>query len=794
MRLFFDAWPIQRDTVLGYGELPADFAFVAAAPGLFHKDKTPLRQTSMRFIDQLVSRLNATYYVTNLVKTRHNAHNKVPKGTIRKWYPTTKAELQLVGPRRVIALGVEAAETLCPGFQTMTEDHGTLFWNPELGCYVTPTRTFHQAMTARDSRVKAEFIRDLARGLTLADPVPPVVTYLNQENLATVELPVGRRVWLDIETTGLELGDAITRVGLTWRKKRDQVWELVDPTVDELRLLRELLLSRGATVIGHNLQFDLTRLSWNSRKDWLLPVEDTLVRAHVSGERGVEDKTGSLSLKHLTSKYTDRPGPHAYGHAFSTGSSLDLYLAEDVLSTRDLWKVQEQKLAKAQPWILNLLNRLLPHMNAMQIRGVHVERQMLRDMEGVYSERVTSIIKKLRKYGSEINWNAPEQVSKCLIAAGVPLKVKTENGNYSVAEDALLPFKDTHKVVELVLDYRAATKDHQFLLSYLKLTTDEDPFLRPKLILTSTETGRLSCRNPNLQQVPRIGPIKTVFRSRHPRGKIGLCDLSQAELRVVALLSGDQLLLEALLSEDVHRQIASRVYELPPDQISSAQRKKSKGVTFGLLYGGGDEGLAERVGVPTAEVTQVKEKIFNVFLDMNAWIERQHKIAAQTGKSTTLFGRVRDLTSLIRREGFKSASRKATNTPVQSIASDCDLVLLYFITVACIDMQLKSRPILGVHDSILFDIYPGEERKLAELMLEAFQALNDTPLNSLKLWGKLPLAGELVIGESWAHCEGTNEAFNPERVYPLDSWETTKLVSDRKARELAKEAKEEKAS
>lgn len=793
MRVFFDPWPVQRDTVLGYGSMPADVAFVGAAPALSHTEKTPFRQSTMRFIADLTAKLNASFYCTNLVKQRHNLSRKVPRGTVRKWYPSVRDELLLVKPRRIIALGIEAAETLCPGFQSMTEDHGTLFWNPELQCYVTPTRTFHQAMNGRDPKLRAEFIHDIARGLTLPDPVPAKLVYLAGVELERFKPKKRARIWIDIETTGLEFSDDITRIGFTWHKS-DTVYELIDPTPAEMRVLRQKFVDAGNTLVGHNLQFDLARLSWKTRKDWLLPVEDTLVRAHVAGERGVEDKTGSLSLKHLTSKYTNRPGPHAYGHAFSAGSSLDLYLSEDVLSTRDLWNVQEQKFAqKSHPWILNLLHRLLPHMVAMQIRGVYVDRERLASIEDVYANRVRKLTKKLNKYGA-INWNASEQVSTCLIGHGVPLRDKTDTGNFSVAEAALLPFKESHEVVRFVLDYRAATKDHQFLLSYLELTTTEDPFLRPRLILTSTETGRLSCRTPNLQQVPRIGPIKTVFRSRHVGGKIGLCDLSQAELRIVALLSGDDLLLEALLSDDVHREIASRVFELPPDQISSAQRKKSKGVTFGLLYGGGDEGLAERVGVPVAEVTQVKEKIFGVFKRMNAWILKQHEIAKRTGENVTVFGRIRDLRGLIRNEGFRSASRKATNTPVQSVASDCDLVLLYTVTEMCIGMGLKSRPILGVHDSIIFDIYPGEERQLAECMLEAFQSLNETPLSELKLWGKLPLAGEFVVADSWAECESTNEAFNPQRVYPLNSWESTQLVDDDEARELAKKAKEEKAA
>lgn len=791
--IYFDVAPGDADAVPGYGNARAEFVFVGGAPPTTFTKRSsllPMGASSVSLIQNIMSRMSRTYYITNVSKLRHPANRKVPKQIVRKWYPRLLLELRAIKPRRVLAMGIEAAETLCPGFQSMTEDHGTLFWNPELECYVVPTKTFRQVANNRKER--DQLLRDLERMVTLPDPKPASITYWGRDggDLGTYTVEKHARVWLDIETTGLLFGDTITRIGWTSSKTKSHVNIIVDPTVHEIELLRTKLAD--AVVIGHNLQFDLARLYFNGQKPWLMEVEDTLVRAHVMGERGEQDKTGSLSLKHLTSKYTDRPGPHAFGHAFSEGNALDYYLAEDVLSTRDLWQYQQKRLNGKPPYILQILNQLLPQMVAMQVYGVFVDRDLLREYEGMYAKRVQKSEKILRKYG-DINWRASAQLSQLLRDKGVPLTEKTDGGAFSVAEGVLLKFRDDYEIVQAILDFREATKDHEFLVSYLDKTSDDDPYLRPRLILTSTETGRLSCRDPNLQQVPRVGPIKRVFRSRHKGGKIGLVDLAQAELRVVALLSADPKLIEALLSEDVHRSIASQVYQLPPEEVSSAQRKKSKGVTFGLLYGGSEQGLADRVGVPVAEVKEVMNAIFNTFTKLNQWIDRQHKLAAATGRSTTLFGRVRDLTALQAQEGQRSANRKATNTPVQSIASDIDLILMYVGISLMRGLKLKTRPVLGVHDSLLFDIYPGEEEQVASCMLEAFQALNETPLRTLSLWGKLPMAGEFIVADSWATCESTNEDYDPQLLFPLDSLESTTLVDTERAKELAKKSKEEKA-
>lgn len=784
---YVDYQPEDLEALPGRGTLGARYAVVTGMPGSRPSSlrNEPLGASSLALLNLLFP--DEKPYITNLVKKNIVIGRKIPVRVIRQQYPYLLQELKQVAPKRVLAVGQEAAETLCPGFTNMREDHGVFFWNPELDAYVIPTLKFSDL---RDRTLLPQVRRDVERLRTLPDPVPPLVTTLETSEVKKVVSTLDGYCVLDIETTGLNFGDQITAIGFS-DLTDENVYELIDPSVEDIHTLRQSIIDADLTVIGHHLQFDLARMGYNGDRLWMLPVEDTLLISHVTGERGEEDRRGSLSLKHLTTKYTDRPGSHAFGAHNSTGSALQMYLAEDVLSTREVYLHFRKQLIDRPRWILSILHRMVPVMVAMQIRGLFIDREGLEGLEHQYAKAKQKALKKLSKLGEGINWNSDVQVGTALIAAGVRLHVTTDTGQFSVAEAALLPHKD-HPAVSQLLAYRELDKNHQFLTSYLAETSDEDPYLRPKLKLDGTDTGRLSSRNPNIQQVPRVGPIKTLFRSRYEGGKIGLIDLAQAELRVVAMLSGDPLLVQALLSSDVHRTIASMVYGLPPEQITSAQRKKSKGVTFGLLYGGSEEGLADRIGVSVHEVSEVMQKIFGVFKHLNQWILQQHELARRTGITETLLGRTRDLTKVTQRSGQKAANRRATNTPVQSIASDMDLIIMFVCSELLVNEQLKSRPIAGIHDSILFDIYPGEERAVAEVIQFAFTCLNDTPLSTLDLWGKLPMAGELLIGKSWAHIESTNENFSPELLYPMESTPGVQLVSNKEAKKLALTAIEEK--
>jgi DNA polymerase-1 len=341
------------------------------------------------------------------------------------------------------------------------------------------------------------------------------------------------------------------------------------------------------------------------------------------------------------------------------------------------------------------------------------------------------------------------------------LRVRTPAGEISIAEASLLPHKG-HPVVAALLNLRLATKMATFVDSYQLMTTDLDPYLRPHLKLGGTETGRLACSDPNLQNVPRVGPIKLVFQSRwHEQGgTMGLVDLSQAELRVVAMLSGDRQLAKALAEQDVHRYIASMVFGLPQDQITALQRKKSKGVTFGLLYGGSPHGLADRVGVEEAEVVKIVKGFFSAFPQLARWLKTTGDAGVNNLYIETLFGRRRDLSLLMAKEKANSVRRKSVNTPVQSVASDIMLVILQGIIRGLLSNGMKSRTLFTVHDSTIMEIYPGEEMAVIDVVGAAFKRLQNTPLRNMALFPILPILGEFKVADSWAEVESTNEHYD----------------------------------
>lgn len=770
--LHYDFLPEDDNALPGYGPTDVRVAFVGGAPGLTrnHGDRNaPFGASSLSLIKKIQKVAGEDTYLTNLVKVPQSAKKKIPIKLVRSQYPALREELKMVGPKRILALGKEAAETLCPGFKNLREDHGTMFYNPELEAFVVPT--FHFSSISSQAENLEAIVHDAERLFTLPDPKKPRYEYVETaKQLKSVMASfVGELLFCDIETTGLEFSDELIEIGFT-DSKSDLVYIVRE------KLLRYFIVEcklQGFRLVGHNFQFDLSRMIyWAGEDEWYPDIYDTSITAHVLGER-------ALSLKHLTAKYTTRPGSRSMG-----GPGDPAYVAEDVLSTRAIYDYQQEVMAGEPPWILDELNAKVATIGNQQRRGVFIDREQMKELGDELTKRVATALRKLRKaFPGDINWNAGAQIGQALQAAGVKLTEKTETGQWKTDEATLLDLVERgESSVKYILDYREAVKEQQFAVSYLELTTDEDPYLRPKLNITGTGTGRLSCRDPNLQQVPREGPLKLCFVSRWSiwttknglrqykiRGKIGLVDLSQAELRVVALLSGDEVLMEALLEGDVHLNIASLVFNKPPEEVTPLERKKSKGVTFGLLYGGSPAGLAHRIGVAVAEVERIVDMFFKVFKKLARWIKNETRKVTSTGLSTTLFGRVRDLNELILREGKKSAARKASNTPVQSIASDCDLIILGECDRWLRDNQCRTRTVLGVHDSIIFDIFPGEEDKLIQAATSGFLKLAETPLGELELWPKLPLVGELVFGNSWAEVESTNINYAPERKYPLSS-------------------------
>ena len=169
-------------------------------------------------------------------------------------------------------------------------------------------------------------------------------------------------------------------------------------------------------------------------------------------------------------------------------------------------------------------------------------------------------------------------------------------------------------------------------------------------MLFGTETGRLSCSNPNVQQIPNRSLFKDIFRSRFgSAGVIASIDLDQAELRIAALLSGDEIYSQALLSNDFHRLVASKTFGKLESEVTKAERFVAKSVNFGgVLYGGSAKGIATRINVEPDVVAKVQEWYKTEFVKLTTWIEDTKQLAVTTNQIITYFGRVRELDGLRR--------------------------------------------------------------------------------------------------------------------------------------------------
>lgn len=742
----------------GRGEVPASYAIVGIAPSTKRpadRKFEPFGARSHKIIENIRRRVDSLY-VTNAVKTPHPPGKPPRISEIRSFTHALYEELSLVSPRRILALGDIPARLLCgDNFRGLREDRGTFFWNERLEAFVIPT--YHFAAGGRNPSFQRYISRDIERFFGLPDPTA-TLNYLLFEDPTILPIPAGTEVVLDVETTGLEWDATITQVGLTWTDDYGEPYPpylLMDPTKHDLIALGKVLRAKRCTITGHNLAFDLRCLLHNTDGQWPRSlVHDTMILAHLTGE-------DVLGLKHLSTLYTDRPGPH-----FGGGPGDPLYLAEDVESTR---LVADHFRRDRERFAYTVLRDLVPLVAAIYHRGVFINRPRLVEIEGtaetIHGEKLAQLESITGTSG--VNWNSAQQVVDVLLKAGVPLEFKTDAGQYSVKESVLLALEDRHPVARQLLEYRAAEKMLTgFIRPYLASTSDESPYLRPTLRLTGTATGRLSCANPNLQQVTREGPLKEVFVPRWAEGFYGLVDLSQAELRIAALLSGDELLAEALLAEDTHRFIASKVFRKPQEAITATERKASKKITFGVLYGGSAAGLALKSDLPQEVVMEILTMITQEFPRLAKWMRVQHRNALETGRIETLFGRIRLMDKYLARGDVSRVRRLAVNTPVQSLASDCMLVVTRYLDSRLRENKHRSRILFGVHDSLLTEVYPGEQRVVAQYTQEAFQDLWRTPLASREMFSVLPLIGTFILGKSWAGVESTNGGYAP-----LESWE-----------------------
>lgn len=368
----------------------------------------------------------------------------------------------------------------------------------------------------------------------------------------------------------------------------------------------------------------------------------------------------------------------------------------------------------------------------MEKEGVHVDAEELKR----YGEELAAQIAVLEKEiyegaGETFNINSPKQLGHILFEKlEMPYGKKTKTG-YSTASDVLEKLAVEYPLVSKILEYRQLAKLKSTYADGLANFIEEDGRIHTNFQQTVTATGRLSSTDPNLQNIPirmELGRmIRKVFLPKDGYVFVD-ADYSQIELRILAHMSGDEMLIQAYReAQDIHRMTASQVFHTPFEEVTDLQRRNAKAVNFGIVYGISSFGLSQDLSISKKEAQEYIERYFESYPKIKEFLDGCVEKARKDGYSVTMFGRRRPLPE-ISSSNFMQRSfgeRIAMNAPIQGTAADIIKIAMNRVHRRLIDEGLKSRLLLQVHDELLIEAAPDEVDEVKKILDEEMKGAAD---------------------------------------------------------------------
>ncbi|MFN2525102.1 MAG: DNA polymerase I [Actinomycetota bacterium] len=395
---------------------------------------------------------------------------------------------------------------------------------------------------------------------------------------------------------------------------------------------------------------------------------------------------------------------------------------------------------------------LIPVLTRMEQLGVRIDLEYLNDIATDLDKKIGELEAECYELaGERLNLGSPTQLRVLLYdKLGLKTTRRTKTG-LSTDARALVQLVDQHPFVGKLLEYRELAKlKNTYVDALPPLVDPRDGRVHTTYDQTITTTGRLSSTNPNLMNIPVRTEIgRKIRRAFVPaEGYVLLsADYSQIELRVMAHLSEDPILLDVFQrEEDVHAATAARIYGMAPEDLKTRHRSVAKMVNYGLSYGMGAPGLADRLNVPIEEAKQVMDAYFEQFAGVKEFLDSLVTRAHADGFTTTMFGRRRYLPELgsgnprVRAIG----ERQALNAPIQGAAADIMKLAMIEVDRLLPERAPDTRMILTVHDELVFEVPEGNEAEAAEIVTAAMTSVSEM---------KVPLKVDVSLGKSWAEAK-----------------------------------------
>lgn len=390
---------------------------------------------------------------------------------------------------------------------------------------------------------------------------------------------------------------------------------------------------------------------------------------------------------------------------------------------------------------------LIEVLASMELSGICLDLDYLNEFGIVLKEEIKRLESEIYAIsGTEFNIKSPKQLGEVLFETlGLPSGKKTKTG-YSTGAEVLEKLKDEHPVVPLILEYRNLTKLDSTYVEGLKPLISKDGKIHAHFQQTITQTGRLSCTEPNLQNIPvrqELGrKLRSAFHASEKHCLIG-ADYSQIELRILAHLSDDPALIEAFNSgQDIHKMTASRVLGIPLDEVTPPERSKAKAVNFGVIYGMSSFGLSEEIKVTRKEADEYINDYFFKHPLVKKYMDQQISLAKEKGYSETISGRKRSIPEIKANQFMvrQLGERLAMNTPIQGSAADIIKIAMIKVYNDLKENHPNSKLILQVHDELIIDADINEIEEIESLLvrdMEDAMSLNvklEASLNTAENW------------------------------------------------------------
>ena len=558
---------------------------------------------------------------------------------------------------------------------------------------------------------------------------------------------------IDIETDGLDVDDAINWIGILTFDSQDDDGEyiILNPKEDDISILEE---TSECINIFHNGKFDskmiLHQLGYDIKVD-----HDTMILTYLSSYASdmIENRRGWLTLKNAAKRLLNAPDWDVGINIKTSKSRADVeeYLKGDLYWTRQLFEYFKLSFDKRDWKTYRLVIDTSMVYRDIELNGLPIDEELLAETKLTYEEKLKECDDKLAKYAN-INWNSPKQLQDLLYKdLGLPIPEKTDSGQPSTGVSALSKLKGKHEIVDLILKRREVDKALTFLVDWSNRA--KDGYIYANFNLTTTVTGRTSCNNPNLQQVPRNKDLKTLFRSIDPDWEFVQLDYSQAELRTAGVV-GKVSKIKELYNQgvDLHTNMAAKVAGIDPSEVTKEQRTAAKAINFGYLYGMQPASFVEYAALSYGqtfsfeEATHIRKAFFKEYHELPRYYKDTQDELMQNGFVTSIMGRRYKVSykALYFPDQRQKYMRRIINFPVQSAASD--IILCALCEIRSTFPQTLVKICATVHDSVILLVKKNKDFHDNVLKIQSIMQHPKRVGSMLTVKWDVPLVADIECG------------------------------------------------